>query len=115
MRKSILIAGLIFFSFSYAAFSSLNNSDGEENSLKKVEPHYPAKARIHGVEGWVLLQYDINSTGFVENVRVLDAQPLGVFEQEAVLALQRWKYNFQNGKAMGQTGNKVHFAFNLEE
>lgn len=112
MKKVILIAGLL--ALSYAAFGSLNNSASEEISLTQVEPQYPVKARIHGVEGWVLLQYDVNSTGFIENVKVLDSQPLGVFDQEAVRALRKWKYNSQNGKAVEQTGNRVHIAFNLE-
>ena len=111
MKTVILIAGLI--AFSYTAVSSLNHSD-DKNSLMRVAPQYPVKARIHGVEGWVLLQYDVNSAGFTKNIQVLASQPFGVFDQVAVRALQKWKYNSQNGKEVEQTGNRVHIAFNLE-
>ena len=112
MKRVILVAGLIVLS--YSVFGSLSDSTNQETSLVKIDPQYPVKARIHGVEGWVLLQYDVNSSGFTKNIQVLDSQPLGVFDQEAVRALQKWKYNSQNGKAVKKTGNKVHIAFNLE-
>lgn len=113
MKKIILIAGLMGLSCSVIA--ALNSSEQESDScLIRVAPHYPTKARIQGVEGWVLLQYDVSATGFIENVKILDSQPLGVFDQEAVRALQKWKECPTNKNTAEKAGNKVHIAFNLE-
>lgn len=38
----------------------------------KIKPKYPKAALLSGTEGWVLMQVDINETGEVENIRVVD-------------------------------------------
>jgi periplasmic protein TonB len=53
---------------------------------------YPARARAQGVTGYVLLSVLIGPTGQVERVKVLEAQPAGVFDDVAVAGVQTWKF-----------------------
>jgi protein TonB len=53
---------------------------------------YPPRARAQGVTGYVLLSVLIGPTGQVERVKVLEAQPAGVFDDVAVAGVQTWKF-----------------------
>jgi protein TonB len=84
--------------------------------LYRVEPKYPRKALRLGKQGHVLLSFDINQTGRVINIKVLEAKPLRMFERSAKRALKKWKYKpmLVNGKAVSQHGQKIRLDFKME-
>ncbi|MBP6700342.1 MAG: energy transducer TonB, partial [Halioglobus sp.] len=51
------------------------------------------------VNGWVLVTCRVTDQGTTRDVRVLDANPRGVFEEKVVAAVSDWKYkvNFYGG------------------
>lgn len=53
---------------------------------------YPARAKAQGVTGHVVLSVLIGPTGRVEQVRVLESQPAGVFDDAAVAGVQSWRF-----------------------
>lgn len=53
---------------------------------------YPARAKAQGITGWVLLSVLIGPTGQVENVKVLESQPGGVFDDVAAAGVRNWKF-----------------------
>lgn len=53
---------------------------------------YPPRARASGVTGYVILSVLIGPTGQVERVKVLEAQPAGVFDDVAAAGVQTWKF-----------------------
>lgn len=53
---------------------------------------YPLRAKAQGVEGYVLLSVLISPTGQVERVKVLEAQPAGIFEAAAEAGVKSWKF-----------------------
>lgn len=53
---------------------------------------YPARAKAQGVTGYVLLSVLISPTGQVERVKVLEAQPAGVFDDIAMAGVKTWKF-----------------------
>ena len=55
-------------------------------------PVYPEAARAQGIEGWVRLRYDITIDGRVENLKVLESSPPGVFDAAALAAVAQWRY-----------------------
>lgn len=63
-------------------------------------PGYPPLARKRGVEGYVKLFFVINTEGRVEQVQILEAQPEGVFEDAAMAAIR--KQRFEPAKYKGQ-------------
>jgi len=60
------------------------------SALKRVNPRYPRRAKIRRQEGFVQLTFKIDSNGFVSDVRVVDSNPKGVFEDESIKAIKRW-------------------------
>ena len=55
-------------------------------------PVIPKVAWDNKIDGWVLLSFTVTSEGRVKDIRVLDASPKGVFEENAVLAATKWRY-----------------------
>jgi len=58
--------------------------------VKKVDPVYPEEARKKGVEGIVILQARIDTSGKVKDVMVVRSVPL--LDQAAIDALKQWVY-----------------------
>ncbi|WP_137913821.1 M56 family metallopeptidase [Rudaea sp. 3F27F6] len=57
-----------------------------------VQPSYPSGALRSGVTGRVDLEFRVDADGNVRDIRVLDAQPAGVFDRAAIVALQQWQF-----------------------
>lgn len=53
---------------------------------------YPAQAARRRIEGEVELEFTIAADGSVSEVEVIRSQPEGLFEREAVGAMQRWRF-----------------------
>ena len=64
----------------------------EPQWLVRIEPKYPADAAKNKVQGHVKLHFVLTSQGEVSNIQIMESVPAGVFDAEAVRALQRWKY-----------------------
>lgn len=58
-----------------------------------VEPQYPRSARRRRIEGEVRIDVSIDRSGSVRSAAVLHAEPAGVFEQAALRAVRRWRYD----------------------
>lgn len=83
--------------------------NSEVTALLRVEPDYPRKAAIKGIEGWVKLRFMVLEDGSVTNIVVIDSKPRRVFEKSAIRAIKRWKFKprIVNGKAVKQTAIQV--------
>lgn len=53
---------------------------------------YPPFARAAGVEGLVIVRYDVTAEGRVENAEVVAAEPPGVFEDAALTTVRSWRF-----------------------
>jgi protein TonB len=62
-------------------------------------PNVPDVAYQNRISGWVLVAFRVTANGSTRDVRVLDANPRGVFEEKVVAAVSDWKYrvNFYGG------------------
>jgi periplasmic protein TonB len=58
----------------------------------KVQPSYPIRAAERGIEGYVVVEFDVTELGMTENIRVVFAEPQNMFERSVLQAVQRWKY-----------------------
>ena len=92
-------------------------SDRDIVPLVRIPPEYPARAQQRGIEGWVLLEFTITPSGTVQDPKVIDADPKGIFDDAALKALSRWKYNpkVENGVAVERRGIRVILRFDLED
>ncbi|MFA3792706.1 TonB family protein [Aliiglaciecola sp. SL4] len=94
----------------------LSIQDAETTPMVRISPKYPTHAARDGIEGWVKLQFNIDASGAVQNIQIIDAQPKRTFDREARKALKKWKYRPQivDGKPTEQTGLEVVLDFKLE-
>lgn len=58
-------------------------------------PNIPDIAFEHQLNGWVLVIFNVSPSGTTRNIKVLDASPKGIFEQEVVRAIGHWHYDVQ--------------------
>ena len=56
------------------------------------QPVYPEDAKERGIEGEVTLIYTVTASGHVTDLRVLEAEPPGVFDEAALAAVRTWRY-----------------------
>ena len=88
-------------------------SASELNRTRYTQPQYPPTARDHGIEGWVDLQFQVRKDGSLGDVTVVGAEPVGVFEESALDAVRRWRYQpiMRDGQASEQRARiRVRFA-----
>nr|WP_281255948.1 energy transducer TonB [Cognaticolwellia beringensis] len=80
--------------------------------MYRVEPKYPAKAAAESIEGSVVLKFDIDRTGMVKNVEVVNGSPAYVFDKVAKTALEQWQYEPSNSY---HKNNLVQLDFAMNE
>lgn len=76
--------------------------------VSTIRPRYPATALRNNQEGWVSLQYTVNTDGSVSNIEVVNAEPRHVFDSAAVDAIRRAKFSpaMRDGAAIASQQQK---------
>ena len=89
--------------------------DGDALAIVRVLPRYPSRALSRGIEGWVLLEFTIDSAGQAIDPIVIDADPRDIFERAALSAVRRWKYRpmIENGKPTMRAGVRQLISFEI--
>lgn len=89
--------------------------DGEAIPMVIIQPRYPRKAAMEGIEGWVKFKFTISPDGTPKDVELIDAQPRRVFERDARRAIYKWKFKPRvvDGKAMEQKNMIYTMQFQL--
>jgi len=95
---------------------TISGSDRDVMPLVRINPEYPRREAARGIEGWVQLEFNITPAGTVDGARVIDADPKNAFDQAALKAIARWKYNpkIVDGKAVERRGIQVVLRFELD-
>jgi TonB family protein len=91
---------------SYVSASSMTRT-------RYVAPKFPPDASQRGIDGWVDLQFLVNTDGSVGELTIVGAQPVGIFEQAALDAVRHWHYQplMRDGQAVTQRARvRVRFA-----
>lgn len=53
---------------------------------------FPPRARAKGITGYVVLSLLIGVTGQIEEIRVVESSPEGIFDDVAVQGVRQWKF-----------------------
>jgi protein TonB len=95
----------------------VGGADTDVVPLVRVNPEYPMRAAQSGIEGWVAVEFTISKTGAVKDPKVIAYEPSTVFNQAALNAIRRWKYNpkIEEGKAVERPGVAVRLVFSLDQ
>ncbi|MCG8123824.1 MAG: energy transducer TonB, partial [Candidatus Thiodiazotropha taylori] len=75
----------------------------------RFPPRYPQRALMRHVEGKVGLRFTINPDGSVSDAEVIEAEPVGYFEQSALRAISRWQFHPKvvDGKAVSRVATQT--------
>jgi protein TonB len=92
-------------------------SDRDVIPLVRINPDYPPRALSRGLEGWVQVQFTITPTGTVADAKVVNAEPKNIFDDAALKAIARWRYNpkVDGGVAVERVGVQTIIRFQLEQ
>jgi protein TonB len=92
-------------------------SDRDVIPLVRINPDYPPRALSRGLEGWVQVQFTITATGTVKDAVVVNAEPKNIFDDAALKAIARWRYNpkVESGVAVERIGVQTIIRFQLEQ
>ena len=82
-----------------------------------ADAEYPTAARADGVEGYVVVEYNVDEGGRVRSARVVESEPEGVFDQAALDAVTEWRFEAPvvDGQRQTVTGLRSRVAFQLGE
>ena len=72
--------------------------------LLRVPPKYPARAASRHIEGWVKVEFTIQTDGSVDDAVVVGSDPESIFDDAALTAIGKWKFKEKivNGVAVTQ-------------
>jgi protein TonB len=83
--------------------------------IAQTAPRFPARATRMGIaEGSVTLEFTVERSGAVSNARVVQATPPGVFDDAALRAIEKWRYQpkIDAGKPVD---SRLRFTFKFRE
>ncbi|NLD37405.1 MAG: TonB family protein [Desulfatiglans sp.] len=72
---------------------TLSQVDRKPRVIRPFTPIYPYDAQRKGIEGNVVLRFVVDENGMVQNPEVIKAEPAGVFEQAALAAIVKYKFD----------------------
>ena len=92
---------------------------GKEIEVTRVfysPPTYPRNAIRLGREGYVLIEFDVDTDGAVLDPYVIESEPTGVFERAGIKAVRKWLYSppSYNGVSVKVNDVRARVIFNLE-
>ncbi|MGH8530306.1 MAG: energy transducer TonB [Nevskiales bacterium] len=60
--------------------------------LSTQRPQIPESAYRRGIEGWVQVVFTVTTEGRVADIKIVDAEPKGIFEAATVSGVSTWLY-----------------------
>lgn len=85
--------------------------------LSGADMVYPPAAKAEGIEGHVVIRYDVTVEGRVANAEVVEADPEGVFEEAALASIVQWRFRAAtaDGRPVETPGLVSTLRFRLSE
>lgn len=95
--------------------SGMGGIDTEAVATVRVPPNYPRRARQAKLEGYVTMEFTIRPDGSVSDIEVVDSEPGRIFDEAAVHALSRWRFEAKSvgGEKVARRARQT-IRFNLE-
>lgn len=83
--------------------------------LYKTAPEYPRIASRHGIEGEVVVEFEIDTTGQAINPTIISSKPASIFDQAVKQAIAQYRFEptILNGNPIHLSGVRKTFTFKL--
>jgi len=116
MKMKSELSGLVLLCVICASLSACASGSRPLQLLSGAGPIYPSEARAAGVEGRVVVAYDVTVDGRVINARVVQAEPPGIFDAAALTAVRSWRFNAprEAGRPVAAFNRESEVRFSLE-
>lgn len=78
----------------------IGSQDCQGSTLAAISaptPAYPAGPYSHGRQGWVVVRFNVDPDGAVDDVRVARAVPDGPFNRVSLRAVRTWQFRPLDG------------------
>ena len=92
---------------------SIDYSPSQYTRTRIQEPRYLNSLVKRGIEGYVVVEFDVNEDGSTSKHSILVSEPGNYFDAEALEASKHLRYSFDNVSQLGK--HKHRFTFNLSE
>ena len=91
----------------------IKNEDGESLPMFIMQPLYPVFEDGRKPQGWVLLQFDVNTSGRVEKAKVVESRPAKLFDQVTLNVAKDWRFRpkVKDGKRVRQKNTRARLLF----
>lgn len=76
-----------------------------------VEPHYPRQAAVQALSGTVRLAFMVNASGETQDVRIVKSEPDDTFDDAALAAVKRWRFDPATDGSTGPVRTEVRLVF----
>lgn len=89
---------------------------GLRGAILQYQPTYPDRCATRGIEGSVLVEFDVTALGAVVNERIVRSSD-SCFDRAAIDAIRRWKFSPNNSvgaNSIVQYGLRKEFVFRLQ-
>lgn len=85
-------------------------------AIRKKQPVYPVVALRRGIEGYSIVEYEIDSKGRVINPVIVDSRPGTVFNRSSLEAIQQYSFKPPkiNGEVVSLKGLQTKFIYQLK-
>ncbi len=117
-RMLTLTAAVVLYGVGAAQISAAQPDDRRYMPIFKVVPEYPPAAEAQRIEGFVLVEFDVDAQGKPVNIHTVDQSPAdGIFEASAVAATERFRYlpERQAGSDVTKQGVRNRLTFSLAD
>lgn len=105
-----VLTGMVAFMQLAVADTSFDTAPLEARDvIKRVEPLYPVAAHEQGVTGMVQLNFTVLKSGSTSNVSVIKSTAGGIFDSNAIAAVQNWRY-----KPSDKVSKSIKIQLNFE-
>lgn len=95
---------------------NLDEVDQRPEGISTMQPLYPYRAKQLAIEGYVTVRFLVSQTGSVLDLNILEAKPVGFFEQAVENTIRRWRFKpaRKNGQPV-ETWVKTSIEFRLNK
>jgi protein TonB len=96
----------------------LSGCVGDQRPLQLISgagPIYPPQAKAQGLQGDVVVRYNVTAQGMVVDAEVISSEPPGVFDAAALDAVNSWRFNAPviDGVSQPSPGRQSTVSFRL--
>lgn len=81
-------------------------------SLVRNKPRYPRRLKKRRIQGHVIVEFTIDTSGRVTEPKIVESQPSGAFDKAVLKSIKRWKFQpkHSNGLAIAvRTRQRIEF------